>query len=874
MKTIRIVLSLFFCLCLLISCNNVSPGSYAIVTDSNVDDKVEYAIHKLERILKTNGFSVERVDDPEKASCQHVIVVGLSPGTGYVAGLVRSENKKVPAASEALAIWKTKENKKNILAIAGYDAQGVMYGVLDVAVRAGWNNSKDFFKEVKEVTEQPRLATRAISMYTMNRTVWEDKFYDTAYWEKYFDMLSENRFNSFVIIFGYENGGFLAPPYPYFFDVEEFPDVKMVGLTAEQQQKNLDTLNNLIELAHRRGIKLSVAIWDHIYRGGIQSGGMSGLEKAGKEPLHGLVWGVTGENLIAYTKAALSHFLERVPKLDGVEFRMHGESGLRHGEQEGFWKDVFKSMKATAPDMHFVLRAKDMPESVVQAAIHEGINFRIETKYWMEQMGLPYHSTHINRQNQKDRRQSYADMLRYPQEYKMYWRLWNGGTTRILLWGNPDYAARFVESAKLYDGDTYEVTEPLATKMGSMPHDMKSFDLLAPQYRYYEYEFERYWHFFQVFGRMGYSQKQTTDIWDKEFEKRFGKKAGAIVKEALHEASWILPRIVASSYPYGAFPTTRGWAEKQCLGELFEFAKAEGSDIQQFASFDEEAKLLIENGVTAKIRPSTNSLWFKRTSDNLNELIHKAEEVMGNHTNKEFFSTMTDLKILSKLALYHSRRTPAAVNYRLFVHSKDVAALDKAIAYEKDAIAAWKQIVDAAGDVYASDLMMGVRSSFFDGLTHRLSGHWKEELEFLEKGLVKLEKERNEYKADGKAQKAPEYKAAQRAANSHLFRVNLDRVEEAPANKPITIRAKVAGDKGVEWVHLRYRSVNQTLDYSMKPMTATSEKDVYEVTIPVNEIDTKFDFMYFVEVMDKEGNGLIYPELMEETPYVIVNFKR
>jgi len=39
---------------------------------------------------------------------------------------------------------------------------------------------------------------------------------------------------------------------------------------------------------------------------------------------------------------------------------------------------------------------------------------------------------------------------------------------------------------------------------------------------------------------------------------------------------------------------TRGWAEKQRLGDLPAYARAEGSDIQQFANFDEEAQLLLE----------------------------------------------------------------------------------------------------------------------------------------------------------------------------------------------------------------------------------------------------------------------------------------
>ena len=58
---------------------------------------------------------------------------------------------------------------------------------------------------------------------------------------------------------------------------------------------------------------------------------------------------------------------------------------------------------------------------------------------------------------------------------------------------------------------------------------------------------------------------------------------------------------------------TRGWAEKQRLGDLPTYAKAEGSDTQQFASFDEEARNLIEGGETAKTRPRETSRWFARS---------------------------------------------------------------------------------------------------------------------------------------------------------------------------------------------------------------------------------------------------------------------
>ena len=113
----------------------------------------------------------------------------------------------------------------------------------------------------------------------------------------------------------------------------------------------------------------------------------------------------------------------------------------------------------------------------------------------------------------------------------MEWRLWNGGTSRVLLWGDPEYARRFAESTHLYDGDGFEVNEPLATKMEAQPHDMKPFDLFKPSYRYYDYEFERYWHFFQAFGRMGYNPATPAEVWQREFERRFGKEAAPLCRE-------------------------------------------------------------------------------------------------------------------------------------------------------------------------------------------------------------------------------------------------------------------------------------------------------------------------------------------------------
>lgn len=61
---------------------------------------------------------------------------------------------------------------------------------------------------------------------------------------------------------------------------------------------------------------------------------------------------------------------------------------------------------------------------------------------------------------------------------------------------------------------------------------MEPFDLLTPDYRYYDYEFERYWHFFQVFGRVAYNPNTPSEVWEREFERRFGKEAAPHIAAA------------------------------------------------------------------------------------------------------------------------------------------------------------------------------------------------------------------------------------------------------------------------------------------------------------------------------------------------------
>ena len=871
MRAARLCLVVSTCLALVSSV--AEAQTLSIIAGSGLGPPAQHGLAKLEAAVRARGWEIDHAASAADARGELLVLAGLPAmaGADGLAALVPSWPKR----PEALAVQHGSWHGKPALVFAGADDRGLMYALLDAAGRVADAPAASPLSLVPDVAEQPTVTDRSLSIYVMNRAHWESRFYDERYWARYFDLLAASRFNRFLVIFGYENGGFLAPPYPYFFDTPGYPAVHMVGLTGAEQTRNLAALNRLIELAHARGIAVSLGIWDHIYRAGVQTGGAEWIGDYHGRPVPNSVEGVTTGNLNDYTRASLRELLARVPAVDGLQLRVHEESGLTREEMEGFWREVFTHIQQTRPGLFIELRGKGTPDAVIDTAVAVGLNFRIETKYWMEQMGPPFHPTHINPPDQQNRRHGYADFLRYPQRYQMTWRLWNGGTSRILLWGDPDYVRRYVATTSLYDSPNLDVQEPLATKMEAQKPDLPDFDLLAAPYRYYDFEFERYWHFYQLWGRLAYNPATPPDLWDREFQRRFGP-AAAPLAAGLHQASQVLPMIVAAVYPYAGFPTTRGWAERQTLGAtLAAYAKNEGTDTELFENFADAAARIATRGATAKRTPAATSRWFDATADAILASIREAEAATGAEHGKEFDSTITDLKILAQLARFHARRSLAAVHYNLFLRGGAKPELVAATRGEGEALAAWRDLVAAAGDRYAPDLAMGARN-------HDLCGHWRDELPRLEAGLAELETRLAQIPeaatpasawspaSDGGTPPRVEHAHIDFTPAGQLLRLNERAIDRAPVGQPLRIVARAIDPAGVQSLRLRYRHVTQFEDYVTVEMQPTGRPDEFAATIPGDFIGTKWDLMYFIEAINRTGAGTHWPDFTREPPYVFV----
>ncbi|MGL4630870.1 MAG: hypothetical protein ACRCVT_06655 [Leadbetterella sp.] len=856
----KFVLSLCFLLISTLSYSNKHISLDLIGKSEN--RLVQYAVNQLYKHCKQKDIIIHSSLAAKQGKASLKIIFGINNLHDPASLLLKKYHAIAPKKPESLCIKKlTIEGQKTIF-ISGFDAQGLMYALLDVAERIRLSkNPEDIYKQVLPIMESPDTQVRAISQYTMNRAFWESKFYDITYWEMYLDNLAKNRFNSFVVVFGYENGGFMAPCYPYFFNTQGFETIRMVGIDSASQQKNINHFRKLIDMCHERGIQFTAGIFDHIYRAGVQGGAIQGKWNLDSKPSYSQVGGVSAENLIPYTKKALSQFIKTFPQLDAILFRIHYESGLKASESDAFWTDVFKTIKSDAPHLKIDLHAKELPESVIDSALLVGIPFRISTKFWMEQMGQPFHATQTNPEK-SPRRQSYSDLLRYPKKFNIHWRLWNAGTTRILNWGDPAWVKRFVKETHLYNGEGFEVNEPFMMKMEGQAHDEAPYELLPKENQFYTYEFEKYWLFFKLFGRLGYNPNTDSSIWEREFEMKFGKETGSIVSNAIAKSSEVLPRIIATTYPYILFPMTRGWAEKHHLGSLAFYASNQATDIAQFTGFEEEAKLLISNRKTAKYHQTLNARWYWNTYADLQNQIKNIDKNQIDR-NKELANSLIDVRILSYLAKYHACRIPAAIYYNIYTQTQNGSALDSAIVHEKNAIGVWEELVHAVGNHYHHDLKVGAPR-------YKLNGHWRDELQDLKTEFEELIKLRQNLPS--KNELAPHVEIPQVSTYQNLFHVWHKPISKANPNQDLQIQAKMETSSPLESLVLKHRPLNQDVPYESINMIVSNGQ--YQAIIPKEKLNPRFDLQYYFEIIDTQGHGIIYPDFEKETPYFVVTFIR
>src|SRR5439155_4429659 len=135
---------------------------------------------------------------------------------------------------------------------------------------------------------------------------------------------------------------------------------------------------------------------------------------------------------------------------------------------------------------------------------------------------------------------SYLGFLEKPRFYDFYWELWALGSHRIMLWGNPDFVRRAVPTFQLSGSKGFEIDAPPTQKgFGNRPGTWDVFTDAQRDRVFWKWDFERYWLFYLLWGRLSYDPQAGDAVWGDEMRRRFGAAAGDAL-DAYRESSRVV----------------------------------------------------------------------------------------------------------------------------------------------------------------------------------------------------------------------------------------------------------------------------------------------------------------------------------------------
>jgi hypothetical protein len=872
-------------------------GAVAIVQDaeSPVTQEIpaRWAAEQLRDALTARGLAVQicaRLEEaPATAEC--VLVTGAE--STVARQICEGRGIAVPNAAESFALARGKAASRALTLVAGFDARGLVYGLLELADRVHYaSDAMRALQRVPPVCERPANKVRSVAR-TFASDVEDKAWYqDRDFWTRYFTMLAAQRFNRFHLVLGlaYDfttniTDCYFHFAYPFLLAVPGY-DVRAVPLPDAERDQNLELLRFISDEATRRGIHFQLGVWTHAYH-------WTDSPKANY-----VIEGLTPATQGPYCRDALRAVLAACPNIRGVTFRIHGESGVAEGNYD-LWRTIFDGVAHCGRPVELEMHAKGMDQGMVAVALGTGQVVTISPKFWAEHMGLPYMQGAIRPQEMPPAdaptsgffsrstgsrsflRYGYGDLMTEDRRYAVLHRLWPG-TQRLLLWGNPEMAAAYGRVSNFCGSEGLELMEPLTFKgrKGSgLPGGRDAY--AEPSLRPVGGDFEKYREYYRLWGRSLYNPDGDLEGKRRGQELRFGSAAGA-AETALAAASRILPLVTTAHCPSAA--NNLYWPEIYYNMAIVDASRphpysdtpspkrlgtVSPLDPEFFLGIDEFAAELLSGKSSGKYSPAWVAAQLDESAREAAAQLRKATSRMRDGNSSEFRRLAADVQIQSRLGIFFAAKFRAGVLFAIHEATGSREALERAITANKAAREAWASLAGGAGGVYRDDITFGP--------DYYQRGHWRDRLPAMDADIADMEKRLAQMPA-ASASNVPQavIDSAMRAvhAKSEDFKPATAGLVHTPPGSfrrgdalPLSLRVAQMGIAGVV---LRYRRVNQAEHWRALSMTGAERE--FQAQIPGEFSDSPYPLQYHFQVIGQRG-GWLYPGLnpgWQGQPYFVI----
>ena len=396
--------------------------------------------------------------------------------------------------------------KEERLFILSRDESGAMYGLLDVAEQVRMSGGLD---GVKERISNPRFPFRAIkfnlpwSPYRPGpaANVHMETCRDLKFWQRFLDMMAENRFNALTL--------WNLHPFTYMVRPTNFP--KACPLSDEEMTEWRSFWRALFRMAKERGIETYIINWNIVVSPEFAAA-YGAKEYEDTSPL-----------VRRYMRECITQVIDEYEDLTGLGVTLADwMGGLKPKEAEDFVEETFLAgIKDAKRPVKFIHRATlsgdpmELRRVIDHAALPDPV--WVEIKFnWSHGHSTPrlaithdYESGRLD-----DRFWSPA-----PTNYKIAWMVRNEDFF-ILRWGEPGFIrAHIAANGHDYVGGYFVGSE------GYIP--AKDYSHKPGPHVTWDYAFEKQWMFYMLWGRLLYDPQTPDAVFETEGDRRYGAGQGA-----------------------------------------------------------------------------------------------------------------------------------------------------------------------------------------------------------------------------------------------------------------------------------------------------------------------------------------------------------
>ncbi len=860
-------------------------------------DPVRWAVEELRAALAAGGYEVHAHDQLAQATDEPVLLItgGRSAAAREALG---ETGLALPDLPESFALLPAPVAGRHVIVACADDERGLAYAVLELAdrVRHADEPSAALRQLAREGPLVERPANRMRGIVRVFASDVEDLgwYHDREFWRRYLSMLATQRYNRFQLALGIGfdfaqrmRDSYFYFPYPFLLTIPGY-DVRAVGVSDAERERNLETLRFIAAETKRRGLHFQLGLWAQVY------------EFADSPDVNHPITGLTPEDHAAYCRNAVRTLLRAVPDIAGLTLRVHGESGIVEGSDD-FWRTFFAGIADCERRVEIDLHAKGIEQRMIALALGTGQPVLVSPKFWAEHLGLPYHQADIravehaspatgeharlmtmSAGTRRFTRYGFADLLTEDRPYGILFRIWPG-TQRLLLWGDPVTGRAYGRAFGFCGVDGAEVFEPLSFsgRRGSgLPAGRDPYADAALRPDSPHGDWEKYLYTYRLWGRLLYNPDADPEQWHRYLRHEFGAAAAA-AEAALGSASRILPLVTTAHHPSAA--NNRYWPEIYTDMPIVwsgedgatrphhyadtaspgRFGNVSALDPEVFASVEEYVAEALSGNPSGRYSPLDVARWLEDLARVATENLDRAAAAVPNPRAPTFRRWALDVRIQVALGRFFAAKLQAGVGYTRYVLAGEVPSLGAAVVRYRAARDAWADAAGQARGAYKDDLTFGPEPF--------LRGHWADRLAAIDRDIRDMETEL------ARAGGAVGTRATD--AMPEERRPEIPPQHVAPASftpgVPLTIEVVAGGGRPTR-ARLHYRHVNQAERFrtvEMRHGEADDGDGCLRGDIPGDYTRSPFPLQYFFELRDDAGRAWRWPGLgpeLADQPYFVV----